>query len=327
MSNTVFTEEKIRSICDAVPDIDKIEAQRLEYRKQSRKHLLISLALAALAVAAMMLFAGGPAVLFVLAGGVILITVLWAVMVNSAFRKLKAMFQDNLIRNYIAALLDNSQFVPDRHHSMNVYYESMLYPVQVDREGGANYVEGKFDKTALSFSYMHTEYKTVTHTKHGTRTTWHTIFKGVFMRADSNKNFAGQTLVLPDTAEKYLGGFGKWLQRQAGNPVGQMVYMENRKFEKQFAVYSTDPVEARYLITPKIQEAMLDIQQALKTDFRLSFINGSIFIAISRDNLFRLRPSLSFTDPATLRYYLRDILELLTLVHLLDLNIRIWTKQ
>mgnify|MGYP003623929001 len=33
--------------------------------------------------------------------------------------------------------------------------------------------------------------------------------------------------------------------------------MENPDFEKQFAVYSTDVVEARYLIRPKFQERLL----------------------------------------------------------------------
>ena len=110
-------------------------------------------------------------------------------------------------------------------------------------------------------------------------------------------------------------------------PTVTSISRENRKFEKEFVVYSTDPVEARYLITPKIQEEILSMKNILKTDFRLSFVSGHIFIAIARDRIFRLRPSLSFTDPATPRYYLRDILELLTLIHLLDLNIRIWTKR
>jgi hypothetical protein len=51
-----------------------------------------------------------------------------------------------------------------------------------------------------------------------------------------------------------------------------------------------------------------------------------VFVAISRSKIFELDTSLSFTAPETLRYYMNDIAELLTLVHLLDLNIRIWGK-
>ena len=326
MPNTIFTEEKIKSVCDTVPDIDKIEASRLKYRRQSRKHLAISLVTVAVAVAVALYVAEGLVVFIAVIATLVIVGILWWTMVSSAFGELKKMFHE-LIRQYVGALLHDSQYIPDMHHSLDEYYESMLYTINVDRESGENYVSGKFDKTELSFSYMHTEYKMETHTKRGTKTTWHTIFRGVFMCADCNKNFEGKTLVLPDTAEKYLGGFGKWLQRQAGNPVGQMVYMENRKFEKEFVVYSTDPVEARYLITPRIQEEILNIKKILNTDFRLSFVNGHIFTAISRDAIFRLKSSLSFTDPDTLKHYLKDILKLLTLIHLLDLNIRIWTKR
>jgi hypothetical protein len=83
-------------------------------------------------------------------------------------------------------------------------------------------------------------------------------------------------------------------------------------------------VEARYLITPKIQEQIYSLKKLLRKDLRLSFVNNNVYIAISRDNIFQLDTSLSFTDNKTLKYYMRDIVELLTLIHLLDLNIRIW---
>jgi hypothetical protein len=229
-------------------------------------------------------------------------------------------------------LLPGAEYDSTKCHSRSVYEHSLLYATGVDRYRGNNYVAGKLDKTALSFSFLHTEYKTETYDSKTktTRTTWHTIFQGVFMQMDSNKNFAGKTLVYPDTAEKYLGGFGKWLQKNTGSGisgVGKMVYMENVKFEKAFVVYSTDPVEARYLITPKIQEQILAMKHLLKKDLRLSFVNNSIYIAINRDNIFKLNDKLSFKEPETLRYYMRDLIELLTLIHLLDLNIRIWGRE
>ncbi|GHT25525.1 hypothetical protein FACS189430_12140 [Bacteroidia bacterium] len=86
-------------------------------------------------------------------------------------------------------------------------------------------------------------------------------------------------------------------------------------------------MEARYLLTPKIQEQILAMKHFLKKDLRLSFVNNAIYIAICRDNIFKLNVSLSFKKPETLRYYMRDLIELLTLVHLLDLNIRIWGRE
>jgi hypothetical protein len=321
----IISEEKTNSICDSIPDIEEMENLRLNVRKRERIFILIATIAVIFPVAGFILSSAGrngmiAAVIPVAIG----LTVFYFVYVFSLRNRLKSQFHQNIISHYIQSILPGAQYEPEKYHSLQAYQESLLFMIDVDRHNGANYVRGMFDKTDVSFSYMHTEYKQVTHTKNGTKTSWHTIFKGIFMCADSNKRFAGKTLILPDTAEKYLGGFGKWLQKKAGSNVGEMVYMENVRFEKEFVVYSTDPVEARYLITPKIQEQICSLKKLLRKDLRLSFVNNNVYIAISRDNIFQLDTSLSFTDHQTLKYYMKDIVELLTLIHLLDLNIRIW---
>jgi hypothetical protein len=329
----IISEEKINSICGSVPDIEAIEILRLKFKKRQKTFALISV-IAVIVLIIIFLsayhgfFAASGVNVVIIAGAVVLfgLIIFYAVYLYPVLGKLKSRFRKSIIAHYIRSILPGALYEPEKYHPLQTYYDSLLFMIDVDRHNGANYVHGLFDKTDVSFSYMHTEYKQVSHTKNGTKTTWHTIFKGIFVCADSNKRFAGKTLVLPDTAEKYLGGFGKWLQKKAGNPVGEMVYMENVHFEKEFVVYSTDPVEARYLITPKIQEQIFNMKKLLKKDLRLSFVNDNVFIAVSRENIFQLNTSLSFTSNETLKYYMKDIIELLTLIHLLDLNIRIWGK-
>jgi hypothetical protein len=305
-----------------------MENLRLKVRKRKRTFILISTIAIIFLTAVFFVFSDRENSQNVIIATVILVaiglTVFYFAYVFPLLNRLKSRFNKNIISHYIQSIFPGAQYEPEKYHPMQAYYESLLFMIDVDRHSGGNYVRGMFDRTDVSFSYMHTEYEQVTHTKNGTKTSWHTIFKGIFMCADSNKKFSGKTLILPDTAEKYLGGFGKWLQKKAGSSVGEMVYMENVKFEKEFVVYSTDPVEARYLITPKIQEQIYSLKKLLKKDLRLSFVNNNVYIAISRDNIFQLDTSLSFTDNKTLKYYMRDIVELLTLIHLLDLNIRIW---
>jgi hypothetical protein len=329
----IISEEKINSICGSIPDIEEMENLRLKFRKRKRTFVLISVIAIILLIIIFLSVYRGFFIAFgveaVMIAAVIVLLVLlifYAVYISPILSKLKSRFKKSIIAHYIQSILPGAQYEPEKYHPLQTYYDSLLFMIDVDRHNGANYVHGIFDKTDVSFSYMHTEYKQVSHTKNGTKTTWHTIFKGIFMCADSNKRFAGKTLVLPDTAEKYLGGFGKWLQKKSGNPVGEMVYMENVNFEKEFVVYSTDPVEARYLITPKIQEQIFGMKKLLKKDLRLSFVNNNVFIAVSRENIFQLNTSLSFTNNDTLKYYMKDIVELQTLIHLLDLNTRIWGK-
>jgi hypothetical protein len=328
--NDIISEEKIKSILESIPEIEEMETLRLNVRKRSKIFIWVSLIAVLLLIGVTKIFWGTEniGIVMIISSIVVVVALLifYLIYVHPQSQKLKSSFQKNIVTHYIRSILPGAQYDPQKYHSLSTYYESLLFMIDVDRHNGGNYVEGIFDKTEISFSYMHTEYKQVTHTKNGTKTTWHTIFKGIFMNADCNKNFSGKTLVLPDTAEKYLGGFGKWLQKKAGNSVGELVYMENVKFEKEFVVYSTDPVEARYLITPKIQEQIFNMKKLLRKELRLSFVNKHVFIAISRENIFELKTSLSFTDEKTLRYYMKDIIELLTLIHLLDLNIRIWGR-
>ncbi|MDR3267318.1 MAG: DUF3137 domain-containing protein, partial [Tannerella sp.] len=319
--NDIISEEKIKSILGSIPEIGEMEALRLNVRKRNKTFIRVLLIAVLLLIAGAMIFrrteSFGIVMIISLVVAFVGFIVYYSIYVYSRLQKLKSRFQENIIKHYIRSIMPESQYNPEKYHSLATYNESLLFMIDVDRHSGGNYVEGIFDKTEISFSYMHTEYEEVTHTKNGTKRTWHTIFKGIFMSADSNKNFSGKTLVLPDTAEKYLGGFGKWLQKKAGNTVGELVYMENVKFEKEFVVYSTDPVEARYLITPKIQEQIFNLKKFLHKDLRLSFVNNHVFIAISRENIFKLKTSLSFTDEKTLIYYMKDIIELLTLIHLL----------
>jgi hypothetical protein len=328
--NDIISEEKIKSILESIPEIEEMEALRLNVRKRKKTFIWVSLIVVLLLIGVIMIFRETENIEIIMMISLI-VTVVGLLIFNLIYfrpqsQKLKSRFQENIVKHYIQSILPGSQYNPSEYHSLSAYYESLLFMISVDRDKGGNYVKGIFDKTEISFSYMHTEYKEVTYTKNGKKTTWHTIFSGIFMVADSNKNFAGKTLILPDTAEKYLGGFGKWLQKQAGNPVGELVYMENVKFEKEFAVYSTDPVEARYLITPKIQEQIFNMKKLLRKDLRLSFVNNHVYLAISRNDIFVLKTSLSFTDEKTLRYYMKDIIELLTLIQLLDLNVRIWGR-
>jgi hypothetical protein len=321
----ILSEEKINSIFGNIPDIEAMENLRLEFRKRKKIFVLTSIAAVILPVAAYIVFPMSGKVAVIVAAIILLgLSIFHLIYISPPLGKLKSRFNENIIAHYVRSILSDAQYEPEKYHPLQTYNDSLLFMIDVDRHSGSNYVRGMFDKTDISFSYMHTEYKQVVNTKNGTKTTWHTIFRGIFMSADSNKRFSGKTLVLPDTAEKYLGGFGKWLQKKTGSAIGEMVYMENVKFEKEFVVYSTDPVEARYLITPKIQEQIFSMKKLLRKDLRLSFVNNSVFVAVSRDNIFQMNTSLSFTDKETLRYYMKDIMELLTLIHLLDLNIRIW---
>jgi hypothetical protein len=229
-------------------------------------------------------------------------------------------------------------YYPHRAIAEQEYHLSMLFhnSPDPDRYRGEDYIEGVIDKTDIRLSELHTEYRQVTYDSKGRRREhWVTIFRGLFISADFHKHFHGVTLVLPDTEQSWLGGFGQWLQSisaKLGNQPGELVKMEDPEFERLFKVFSTDPVEARYILTPNMIRRIVDFRNRTKSQVRLSFIASRVFVAISTYHNYFEPPSLfapadKLLDPSTLAQYFEELKFALAVVDELNLNTRIWTKR
>lgn len=106
-----------------------------------------------------------------------------------------------------------------------------------------------------------------------------TVFKGVCVLLEMNKNFTGQTVVLDDK------GLFNALNKISGL---ENVKLEDSKFEKLFEVYANDQIEARYLLTTGFMERMLKLQDLYQgKNICFSFIENKLLIAIStKENMF-----------------------------------------
>lgn len=204
------------------------------------------------------------------------------------------------------------------------YQESNIFLSHPDIYNGEDLVSGTIDKTHIEFCELHT--KDRTQDSRG-RTTYTTIFKGIFFIADFNKNFSGSTYVLSDFGERFMGSFGKWLQDiNAVRP--DVVRLEDPEFEKYFAVYASDQVEARYLLTPSFMERLLKLRRNANTQIQCSFVGNHLYIALPRTKeLFEpsVRRTVMRQDDIKAMY--EDLLFCTNIVNELDLNTRIWTKE
>ena len=208
----------------------------------------------------------------------------------------------------------------DRH----LYQQSKLFHQQVDIYGGDDLVEGRAGATEIRFSELHTQY--ITHDSEG-RTSHHTIFKGLFFVGDFNKHFHGRTVVLPDTAERILGGLGRFLQSKNFSR-DDLIKMDDPEFEKEFVVYGTDQIEARYILTSSLMRRVLDFRRKNKKRIFLSFANSKVFAAIPyRKNLFEPRIFETLLNFRPIREYFNDLSVALGIVEDLNLNTRIWSKE
>lgn len=316
------------------PVLEALEAERATLASEFWRVTTIALIIAGgLAIVLYNLLGGfgiGIAVLVVL--GVVLFAL------SSAQNRWRQNFKQHALTPLIQMVNPNLRYSPNQYIPPTEYHLSMLFhnSPDPDRYWGEDYIEGVIGKTDIRISELHTEYREVTYDSKGNRReNWVTIFRGLFVSADFHKEFQGITLVLPDMEQRVLGGLGQWLQNlsaKIGNQPGELVKLEDPEFERLFKVFSTDQIEARYILTPSLMTRILDFQKRHSHPIRLSFIASRVFIAIPTyhnylEPPFVLSSTKRLADPETLGHYLQELEFIFGIVDELNLNTRIWTKR
>ncbi|RZK49565.1 MAG: DUF3137 domain-containing protein [Pedobacter sp.] len=206
------------------------------------------------------------------------------------------------------------------------FNNSNLFSQSPDRYYSEDYMQAKVGKTAFYFAEVHAEYKTVTHTKHGRQEHWHDIFKGILFVADFNKYFNGTTIVRPKDFSFNLSKWTGFSMFQKSSDA--MVKLENPEFSKAFVCYSNDQVEARYILTPKLMEEIVELNARCNETISLSFSDHKVHIAFPlRNNYFDAGLYKNLTKSKTLETDLEVIDFVFQIIEDLDLNTRIWTKN
>ena len=236
----------------------------------------------------------------------------------------KSEYKKIVIGKLIQFIAPELVFTPNLFITQARYDTSKIFLSNPDIYKGEDLIEGKMDKTQVQFCELHTQDR---QTDHKGRTHYVTIFKGLFFIADFNKHFSGETYVLSDFGERFLGGFGKMFQNLSiGRP--DVVRLEDVEFEKQFVVYSTDEVEARYILSTSFMEQIMAFKKKTNSNIQFSFVGSNIYMALPmKSNLFEpsvRRTVFNFEDIQT---YYSQLQFCVSIVDELNLNTRIWTKQ
>ena len=243
--------------------------------------------------------------------------------------KEKQAFKEFVVPQIIKFFDPSLKFHPDRMIPSKLYDRSGLFSQEWDNYDGEDFVTGFYKGVEVMFSELKTEYETESTDDEGntTRTT-HTIFDGVFFVADFHKDFKRRTYVLPDVAEKNFGGLlGGFFQKCNVFQSGKLVKLENVEFEKEFAVYADDPVEARYILSPLLMERLLTLRKRFMCPLQIAFVDSCMFIAISTPVDFFELSSLRNFDIAVAEHCKNELEMFLKIVEELNLDLRIWSKQ
>lgn len=233
---------------------------------------------------------------------------------------LTSKYVDNFKKDIIAAIarfIENSIFYyPGRRITEGIFNNSKLFNTTADNVKSEDFFSGIIGQTRIDFAEVNCTYR------FGKSES--TIFKGLFFIVDFNKKFKGETFIIPDFAQKLMGGIGQKFQ-EMNSSRGELIKLEDPEFEKQFVVYGSDQVEARYILSPSLMQKITEYRKKADRKVRISFVNETMFVAIPfYKNLFEPSVMTTLLDFEPIREYFEHLQLAIGIVEDLNLNVQIW---
>ena len=307
------------------PSLDSLEAERLALLAKRKKGGLWIAGVVATGVLLALLLVSTESIapIVTLFITLIAVAVCYFIFFDSSKKNYQQNFKFKAVAQAAKALAPEMSFQPSHHVSEEWFKQSGLFS-RPDRYNGEDYFSGTIGKTNLFFSEIHAEQEhTSTDSNGHTSTSYSTIFQGIFLVADFHKEFRSYVQVTPDVLESF-GFLGKKLQSIGG----KVQRLENVEFERLFVVRSPDPVEARYILTPAMQERFLELARTWSPKLRASFQDSLVILALPLDHdWFEGNINTPVTDTAQFHNLVAQLYACFSIVEDLDLNTRIWTKQ
>jgi hypothetical protein len=267
--------------------------------------------------------------LFGVAGAVLLITgIVFYNKSSESYGIYRHNFKTKVVYATLKSVDQSLEFDYENGLSEAEFVSSLLFKQRPDRYSSQDQVYGNAGKTRFSFSEVHAEYKTETRTKNGKQEHWHTILKGIVFCADFNKNFNGITVVRPKDFGNAITAWIADKMPMLSSSGSELVKLENPNFEDVFVTYSSDQVEARYILTPSLMERLCELNDKSSYTPSVSFIDTRMYLAFPLDKDYFEPPLFkSILDQKSVNADLNVIHFMYGIIKELDLNTRIWGKQ
>lgn len=311
------TEMLNRELGDLVVTLEEARRSRIALLKR-RALMLIGISLL---IGSVQLFKGHG----LTAGALSLLisVIVWIFFASRQGNDFSAHFKTTAMPRIVKCLGEDLSYYPWNCMDQEDFERCGLF-ISPDRYTGSDYACGYIGRTAVSFSLVHaeeeyevtdTETDSDGHTTTTTRTEYRTIFSGLLFSADCNKDFHGVTFV--------CAGKSSFLGRRRSD----FVSLESPDFNRRFSVFSSDQVEARYLLTPSLMERILELRSRC-SQVETSFVSGRVFVAIPM-SFGSFTPSIwrRIKDISDIAGYYNTLRFITGIVDDLNLNTRIWSKQ
>lgn len=229
-------------------------------------------------------------------------------------------------REIVARLLEfidpSLTYSPEEHVPFQDFHESGFFPLRPDHFSGDDLITGQVDGIPIVFSELEVSYKKnlspKENEKHSGRG-WHTLFHGLFLKAEYPEDLGVHMYILPDTLQYYFGQAGRTLQRNTLY-YGTHVPVRNPDFSEQFVVYADQPALAERLLTTELLNKMMLLHQKGNCKVYAAFIREHIYVAVDlRREIFEVDTTRPLYSKYFIRNFYEEILYIFSVIE--DLNI------
>ncbi len=319
-------DQALVAVSDEARELEAVRQQVLAERAVGKQKLLFVFGGALVVALGFLAGSGSPLGLLAglpvaLIGGGIVHHVYFA----KGAARYQAMFKRQFVSRPVKAIEPGMNYEPDQGISEQLFSQSGLFSSRPDRYSCEDLFHGRIGETEVMFSEVHAEdRRTRRDSKGNTETYYVTIFKGILFLADFHKDFRSPVSVMPDIAERHLGWIGKKLQKLGGN----LQKLENPEFEQMYVVRGEDPVEARYILTPSMQEQLVELGKRVGDGLKVVFRDSQVCLAIpNKEDWFEGDLHKPAGDRQQAAKLMSELKSCFMIVDELDLNTRIWTKD
>jgi Protein of unknown function (DUF3137) len=220
----------------------------------------------------------------------------------------RALFKRRVVSQLVAEILPGARYDSDLQLPSSVLDASGLFGPHGG--GGDDLVRGTVGRTPFALGDV------CAGNGHGSGRQG--SFQGLVFHAEFNRSLAGRTVVCPQGESPAAGALNDTLAPTT---------LESPEFEAVFSVYASDPVEARYVLTPKMMERLVSLRHLSGKNLTAAFDHRRVYVAIDNgQGAFEALACAGEKAWAEIRGYAALFDTARLIVEELELNTRIWTK-
>ncbi len=202
---------------------------------------------------------------------------------NKAYKAFRMRYKTKVIQTILNHVNSDLWYDAGAKLAKREFVESRLFEhVSLEEYHGEDLIKGRIGKTHFRLSEIHSKQKEARIQKENGPAQHLDVFKGLFIIIELDKEFLGNTFVMPrKIGEDKPEWMTKMFAQHFPHLNGEFITLNQQLFETYFLVYSSDVEESFQILSEGMIQDLLLLREFFGTNIRISFLGSKAHLAIS----------------------------------------------